>query len=111
MGIDVSPKEHDGVLESEDDVDEVRLPYAVLRWTFENNLWDRINLVCGTYLGEYEGEWLEPSKLPKAADLIRGSLTQGGNEDIPRAFKSSLLEAAEMMEICAKRQVRVMVSL
>ena len=50
---------HDGFLESEDDLEEVRLPSSVVGRAFKRRLWDRINLECGTYIDEYEGVWIE----------------------------------------------------
>jgi len=58
-----STREREGFLESEDDLEVVKLPSSVMIRTFQNGLWSRINDECGTKIDEYEGIWLEPLNL------------------------------------------------
>jgi hypothetical protein len=103
----VAPK-HDGYLEAEDHIDEVCIPSETLTWMFKNNLWDRVNAECGTYIDEYEGVWLDPPDSLKAAQMIRQTLTD--EREIPERFANVLTEAADMIENSAARGVRVMFS-
>ena len=112
MGVTITEgntSEHEGSLESEDDLDEVRLTAPVMDRTFQRGLWDQINAECGTNIDEYEGVWLEDSNLIKAANLIRQNLNE--DSDAPSAYVECLTEAALMLESCACRHVRVMFSL
>jgi hypothetical protein len=101
-----APK-HDGFLESEDDLDVVKIPSAVLNRTFQTGLWDQVNVECGTDIDDYEGVWLDSSNLVKAASVIRRHLNA---ESAPHDYVECLLRAAEMLEKCANRHVRVMFS-
>jgi hypothetical protein len=98
----------DGLLKSEDGSDVVRLPSTVLTRTFQKGLWDEINSVCGTNIDAYELVWLETANLAKAANLIRQSL--GQDKDAPSDYVECLVGAAEMLEVCAGRHLRVMFS-
>jgi len=99
----------DGFLESEDNSDVVKLPSTVVIRAFQRGLWHEINAECGTNIDAYEGVWLESSNLVKAAKLIRQSLI--GDRNAPVDYRESLIGAAGMLETCAGRHVRVMVSL
>jgi hypothetical protein len=77
-------------------------------WTFKIKLWDRINDECATYIDEYEGVWLDPPALTKAAQLIRQSLTE--DPDLPSKFKDFVSNATDVLDTCADRGVRVMFS-
>lgn len=100
---------HEGSLESDDDLDEVRLTAPVMDRTFQRGLWDQINAECGTNIDEYEGVWLEDSNLIKAANLISQNLNK--DSDAPSDYVECLAEAARMLEKCARRNVSVMFSL
>jgi ABC-type Zn uptake system ZnuABC Zn-binding protein ZnuA len=102
-------RDRDGILESEDDLNEVRLPSSIMLRTFQIGLWDRINKECGTYIDEYEGVWLDPVNLVKAANVIRQSLSEEHSRF--SRYETILGNAAEMLEKCASRGVRVMFSL
>lgn len=99
--------EHDGHVVSEDDANEVRIPYETLSWGFRANLWGTINAECETHLDEYEGEWLDPSTLKKVAQVMRQWLA--GQPDATEQARRLLLEVADMIEADAERQVRVMI--
>lgn len=100
---------HDGSLESEDDLDTLRLPFSILSRTFQMGLWQDINAQCGTMLDEYEGFWIESATSRVAANLIRQSLDQ--DRGAPEDYVNCLNEAAKLLENCAIRGVRVMISL
>jgi hypothetical protein len=99
----------DGFLESEDYAYEVRIPSEVVDWTFKNKLWDRINAACATGIDEYEGVWLDPTALIKAAEIIRQTLTD--ERDLSKGIIDSMSEAMGVLDACANRGVRVMFSL
>lgn len=100
--------EYDGFLESEDGLDVVKLPSVVLLRTFRARLWDQVNTECGTDIDDYEGVWLDPADLMTAATLIRRHLEV--ESAAPPEYVECLLRAAEMLDKCALRQVRVMFS-
>jgi len=102
-----TPK-HDGYLESEDDLDVLKLPSAVLARTFQTGLWDQVNDECGTDIDDYEGVWLDPSNLVKTVSLIR--LHLDAEKAAPHDYVECLVRASELLEKCARRQVRVMFS-
>ena len=100
---------HTGTLESEDDGDEMFLSALIMDWSWESDLWDRINAECGTDLDEYEGVWIESTNLLIAARIIREDLV--ADVGLPAEYVTFLLEAPDMLERCAHRHVRVMFSL
>jgi hypothetical protein len=103
----VAPKP-DGVIKSEDGSNVERLPSDILTRTFRIGVWDEINAKCHTNIEAYELSWLEVSNLTKAAFLIRESLLQ--DRDAPSDYVAHLTRAAQMLEGCAERRVRVMLS-
>jgi hypothetical protein len=100
---------HTGTLESEDNCDEIFLSPLIMEWSWESDLWNRINAECHTDLDEYEGVWLDSTNLLIAARIIREDLDE--NAGIPTEYVKFLLEAPDMLERCATRHVRVMFSL
>ena len=103
------PNLHKGKLISEDRVDEVLLSPLVMDWSFDSELWDRINAECDTGLDEYEGVWLDSTNLLIAARIIREDLVEDAG--FPAEYVTFLIEAPDMLERCANRRVRVMFSL
>lgn len=106
---DGRPNLHGGEIISEDRADVVDLSPLVMDWSFASELWYRINAKCGTELDEYEGDWLESTILPDIARIIRGELVE--HADLPAEYVTFLTDAPDMLERCASRQVRVMISL
>lgn len=98
----------EGLLESEDGFDAVRIPASVLKRTFQHRIWDEINADCGTDIDAYELFVMEVSILTKAAKLIRLNLEK--DEAAPNEYVTCLYEAARMLESSATRETGVIFS-
>jgi hypothetical protein len=98
-----------GYLIPKNDQESFVLPSDVVDWTFNNDLWDRINAACESDIDDYEGVSLDPPALVKAAGIIRETLID--EKEISRRIAAYLYVMAEELDDWAGRGVTVMFSL